>query len=213
MHRKQKQLKRLRKVNQNKYRLFKDCDFLKAWRFFKITETNDYRYLIDSIEPVEYDPKILADTWDKITTQFDKIKGTEIFKNRIKDIQDDLEGYNNYIILKLCLMLMLCGDISSLEYLDRLLNIKFESISLENIRWLRNQVLRNETKLNIKALEESDTKDSGSDYVKSVIAISSIIGRHIDKDLISVTEYIHLENEARKIIEIKKSHGKNYKIK
>lgn len=207
--------KKLQKRNRKKYQILNNCDWLKAWRFFHILNTDDYRYLLDfegSIPP-EYDGSLLAPEWDKIVEQVDQIKGQNLMKDSILDLNEQLQDYIRLTKLKNCYILMRCGRESAIDHLKEM-KVNISEISVESMRFLRSKILRLETKLNIEKVEQlTGEKNEDNEFIRSVIGISTILGLTIDKNNISTTEYFILEKEAKEYIKAKKHNlsGSSYK--
>lgn len=211
-------INRQKRRNQRSLKIYNNCDFLPAWRFFKILETDDKRYLLKCDKLPEYFEHLLEPVWDDIINQFDKLNGEFVLTNAIRDEVEDIIMINSYIILKAAFELMQLGEKKALPILQNDCGVNVTDITPDSIKKVRTQVLRAQTKLQIHQLKkaarkENDEKKEGNTYIRSVIQMSSILGRQLNKDKITVTEWIYLDKECKEIIKIKKEHGRRSKVK
>ena len=193
----------LKKQTSNELNVFSSCDTLPAYRFFHILKTADYRYLLDIKHPekVEYFEHLLLPIWDDILTEYDNLNGDKIFTNSLLDINSDLQEYNDLIIMRACCNLMSIGSKKGLKYLSEI-GIDYEDITIANINDLKRRIALLDTNLQIKRLANDDKKDNKDfNFIQAVVSYSNILGRQIDKDRTTVSEWIFISAECRKIVE------------
>lgn len=207
---KKKKLKDLQKRNGKILKVFNDCDFLPAWRFFKTLETGDLRYLLDCDVLPEYDTEILVPVWDNLQAQYDKIKGDNYFSSYYNDINADLDDWCDLIILKACHGLLNIGRPEALPILSNDFGIEAKDITA-NLIYIVGQKIRSiEMRIQIEMVDKPKPKQ-GNQFIKSVVQLSSILNRTIDHKTITVSEYIYLDKEAQEVIQAKKkSNGAGY---
>jgi hypothetical protein len=188
------------------------CDFLPAWRFFAVLDNgNDYRYLLKCDElPEAYDYEYLAPVWDKLCNQYDKINGESTFKNSILDLNADILEINELTMLKAAYNLMLLGDATGCKYFG------FDRLTPENVQKARSVVIKKETRLKIAELERSQgkskTKSDENYYIAAIVWLSNLLDRPLDKDKLTVTEWLYWNKEAKKhIANLKRKHGRSNK--
>lgn len=194
-------IKEQQKANQ-KIQIYKSCDFLPAWRFFEILKTTDYRYLliIDNflIKTIEYDQSLLAPVWDEILNEYDRLNGDYFFTSTNDDLISDIEEINHINILKACYCLMLLGQDKALKELAEL-GIKIDKISYESVIRLRSIILNLQTKIQIREASISDDKKEDNTFIDAVTRLSNIFKRQIDKDRITVSEWIVLNKQVKEL--------------
>lgn len=199
-------------VNKKWIPIYDSCDILPAWRFFKILETNEYRYLLkfQGRKLPEYFGVLLEPIWDALLVEYDQLNGEQIFTNSFKDLASDIQDYNEYIILKCCYNLLLLGDDKALPYLENNFGMVFDEVSSNAITKVRQRVLREETRMKIMQLQKDEqnvindkVKDQSS-FIHSIVQMSNILNRNIDKDKITVSEWVITMSECQKLIKAKK---------
>ena len=196
-------LKKLRKQTR-KINYFDDCDTLPAWRFFKVLETEDIRYLLDVKRLPEYFEPLLEPVWEKIVAQYDKMNGDYVFRNSYRDKAEDIQDLNTLIILKACFELISLGSKKALPTLKEMFGISIDEITVESIRKVRSRYMLLKTQMEIKSIQKKGEKKSDDNsYVKAVISISNILNRNINPNEITVTEWVYLNKSCREIVKAK----------
>jgi hypothetical protein len=222
--------------NAKGLRLFDSCDVLPAWRFFRVLETNELRYLLDCSKLPEYFEHLLEPVWDQILAEYDKLNKDKVFENSFKDFQSDLADRNELTIMQACLQLMYAAlnlvEVSVIGKMnpDYLLK-KYQSveksifknlnsigvvvgkeINLESINALKRKIAQTETRMQIDAFQTDGQEKEDRSFIKSVVQISNILGRNIDKDTVTVAEWVYLNKDCREIVNARKGqkHGSGY---
>lgn len=176
-------------------------------------KTNEFRYLLDipGRKLPEYFEYLLVPVWDQILFEFDKLNGDNTFSNAFKDTQADIQELNELIIMKSCYNLMLLGQNIALTYLSNECGIEISEITHESIERLGRKIRQTEMRMQIVALEKGDDQaedeQSGSDYIKSIVQMSNILGRQLDKDKITIAEWVYCNKECQKLIKVKNGSG------
>jgi hypothetical protein len=194
-----KQQKRQQRINHRTLKVFSDCDFLPAWRFFKVFETDDKRYIVDCDTIPEYDQNRLVKIWDDLIKQYDKISGENVFENSFLDINSDLEEWNELVVLKAHYGLIRIGRAERLKDLEEF-GIKADKITYDLAMKVRSEILKRETRLEIDSMSMNDTSKYRPSFIQSIVQLSNLLSRSIDYKTVTVSEYIYLNKEAKEIV-------------
>lgn len=201
-------LKSLKKRNRKKLTVFDSCDNLPAWRFFKILKTGELRYLLDCKKLPEYFTPLLEPVWDQILQEYDKLTGDMVFESAFVNAREMIEEQNNYHILIAIHRQMLCNDKRSLGHLEDIFGIILPDISVKTITKVEKLIKQRKTKLEIQAARNGG-EEHRDDFIRSIVQISNILKRNIDKDSVTIAEYVYLNNDCKEIIKAHKKHGSN----
>ena len=206
------------KKNNATLKIYNDCDNLPAWRFFKILDTGELRYLLKTDTLPEYFEHLLDPVWDDILNQYDRLNGEYTFQNSVADLKEDIIKTNEYIIFKASYDLMSLGDERALKILSDEFGIEIESITVESLKKVRSKLVQFQTQLQIERLSRSEEKKKGEEveensFIRAIIQMSGILKRNLDKDKVTVTEWIYLNKECSDIIKIHKENGRRNTIK
>lgn len=182
--------------------VYTSCDTLPAWRFFKILNSGELRYLVDSKRIAEYFHYLLEPIWDDILIEYDRINNVQLFTNAFKDFFADIQDKNELIIMRACYDLLNIGSEKGISPLEDL-GIIITEINPKSIDFVRRKIAQFETKLTINALSEEKGEKTDNNYLKSIVQMSNILGRTIDKNGISVTEWVFLNKECAEIVKAK----------
>jgi hypothetical protein len=159
----------------------------------------------------EYDTELLAGDWDKLITQYDEIEGTHLFESLIDDIEYEVEGWNEIVILKAHYGLLRIGRLDRVEELQDfgidILGLTKDStnIPIELIQRVRSEIMKRYTRIEIdEARSGEEHKKKGGDYIESVVYLSHVLAPQIiDPMTITVTRYIQLNKLAKKLTSAK----------
>lgn len=200
--------KKLSLENSNVY----SFDGLLAWKFFKILDTNELRYLIKSRNLPDGDYEFLEPIWDSYLSKFDKINGEAKFKNSILDRLSDIEEWNEIGMMNICYELMLIGDERVLGLLSEYFGIEFTDINTDTISKARSILTRKKNRFEIMLLEQH-TGDAGEDntFESSLVQMSSILKIQLNRNILTITEWLMYSQQCKKIIEAE--NGRSNKTK
>lgn len=202
-----RKLRKLKNQNRKNLRIFDSCDNLPAWRFFKTLKTNDLRYLLNSVSLPEYDTALLEPVWDQILKEYDQIKGELVFEEAFLNALDDVFEISELNIMRACLNMMMLGDERALKHLEETFGITYKSITVDNIVKLSKQISQLETAIKIGRFEETQEEKTES-FIRAIVSMSNILKRTIDKDRITIAEFIYLNNDCSEIIKAQKKNGR-----
>jgi hypothetical protein len=136
--------------------------------------------------------------WDEILNEYDRLNGDYFFTSTNDDLISDIEEINHINILKACYCLMLLGQDKALKELAEL-GIKIDKISYESVIRLRSIILNLQTKIQIREASISDDKKEDNTFIDAVTRLSNIFKRQIDKDRITVSEWIVLNKQVKEL--------------
>lgn len=145
----------------------------------------------------EYFENLLEPVWDEILKEYDRLNQTHIFNQGFLDELDDLEDRNTWIILRSCFNLMLLGQESAFVELKKL-GINVSDFSEDSFKKVRSKIGKLNTMMNLKSVG-ADTSKEERQFTESIVQMSNILKRHIDKDTVTVSEWIYLNKECRKM--------------
>lgn len=103
--------------------------------------------------------------------------------------------------------MMMLGDERALKHLEEVFGITYKSITVDNIIKLSKQVAQLETSIRIDRMEQPNEEQSES-YIRSIVSMSNILNRTIDKDKITIAEFIYMNNDCVKIIKAQEKNGR-----
>ena len=157
------------------------------------------------IKSVIYDQSSLASVWDEILSEYDRLNGDYFFSSSNEDLASDIEEINHINILKACYGLMLLGQGKALEELANE-GIIIDNINYESIIKLRSIILNLQTRIQIReAGIPSESKEENT-FTDAITQLSNIFKRQIDKDRVTVSEWIALNKQVKELN--KASHGR-----
>lgn len=156
------------------------------------------------IKSIAYDQSSLAPVWNEILSEYDRLNGDYFFSCANEDLASDLEEINHINILKACYGLMLLGQGKALEELANE-GIIIDNINYESVIKLRSIILNLQTKIQIReASIPSESKEENT-FIDAITQLSNIFKRQIDKDKVTVSEWIALNKQVKELNKIK--HG------
>ena len=201
------------KRRNNKIIPYENGDRLPAWRFFKIIETGDFRYLLRVKElPRYYNTDNLLHLYDQILIKIDKITGREEFKDSLEGTKDSILEKNKMIALEAAFSLMKYNDkysISTLKYYG----INVPDCSLKSITKVRSAIRREKTRINMNRMSDEDINSAIQtghiSYNKAVVQCSNILKREINWKKISVNEWYYIQVEIDRMLTDMKKRNRN----
>lgn len=186
---------------------------MPAWRFFKIIETGDFRYLLRVKElPKFYKTNNLLHLYDRILIKIDKITGREEFKDSLKGVKDSILEKNKMIAIEAAFSLMKYNDKSSISTL-KYFGINVPDCSLKSIIKVRSAIRREKTRINMNRMSDDDINSAMQtghiSYNQAVVQCSNILKREINWKKISVNEWYYLQLEIERMLTDMKKRKRN----
>jgi len=209
-------VKRIKRKNK-KLIPYINGDRLPAWRFFKIIEKCDYRFLLKVKElPRFYDTGNLLQLYDRITKKLDEISGKDEFKDAIEESKKSILEKNKLVGLESIFSLMKYNDKQTIEDL-KYYGISVPDLSIKSINKVHSAIRRERTRINMNRIADSEMNKavaSGNiSFNQAIIQTSNLLKREINWKKISINEWYYLQAEIDKMLaEMKKRkhHAENY---
>ena len=177
------------------YKYYKSIDFLPLFNFFKVIETNDYRYLL-KLNDYEVLPKTNHDlklVWLDIQTQYSKADDSNYQIINFTQSKGLQQMQINYLVLWNLYNLMIVApdkkDTLKLKKLAGYENLTFKDIE-KKLKSLRNKI-----ELKKKDYEQKETKQV--DFYLILDQISDIKQRTIDPFKTTVRQYIAIRKNIK----------------
>ena len=200
---------RIRRENR-RIKTYRNGDYLPAWKFFKILETNDYRYLLDCEKPPKYyNSDSLIPIYDKITSKIDEITGKGEHEEARKKLCKNIKELNTLTAVESAFCLLKYQKQESIEAL-KYFGVSIPDFSIKSMQRVKSAIRRMKTKMDMDRISRQNIIDASSSgkipFNRAVIQASNILKREIDGKKISVNDWYYLQLELDNLAaEIKKA--------
>jgi len=182
-----------------KYRYYSSIDFLILFNFFKVIETNDYRYLL-KLKDYELLPEISEKLNDKLQLTWLEIQ------NQYSTADDSNYQIINFAqskgLQKMQIEYLMYWNIYNMmviapEHKETIRMIKYAKLEKETVKSIEKKLkgLKNRILLKCKDLEQKD--DKPVDYLQIIDEIEDIKGRSIDVFKTTVRQYIAIRKNIK----------------
>lgn len=141
--------------------------------------------------------------------EFDNLKGERVFDSAFRDTIDMIIDQNELNILIAIYDMMMLGDKRALKHLEEQFGITLE-LGIKGINKVEKLIKQRKTALEIAKLNAESDGSNDNDYIVSIVKMSNILPHPLDKDKITIAEYIYQIKECEQIIKMSKANGKNY---
>lgn len=183
-------IKRQIKRNLRTIRPHQSCRTLPFKKYWHAIETGDLRHILDNDTlPEYYDISVLQNAWDIIMSEYETISGTFEYSSHIRNVNIRYSRINNLNIMKGAYLLMKLGSEKSIEYL-KAIGIKVDKVSVENINYLRSEILRMATRMEIDNIIKRETGDTKKmTFEQIMVSLEMALGRSVDENM-TIVKYI-----------------------
>lgn len=183
------------------FKYYKSIDFLVLFNFFKIIETNDYRYLL-KLSDYETLPDIsnklerkLKGVWLDIQNQYSKADDSNYQVINFTQSKSLQKMQMEYLMLW-DLHTLMTIDTEGKEIKKRLKQAGLEKATIKTLE-KKLKSLRNNIKIKCKDLEKKETTKP-IDYNQIIDEIEDIKGRSLDIMKVTVKQYIAIRKNIKR---------------
>jgi hypothetical protein len=191
----------LQKINQKRFKFYKDCGELPVRIFFDIMDKQELRLLLKCNRLPVYDVSKLLPVWENILHEYEKLTDSFGYTNSLKKISFDAIKTNRLNGLIACYYLLKYNMPESEEALQYW---KISNISTDA---LKTKILQEKTKLNIEAIRKRKDVKQDFDFETMVMDVENSLERNLDINTMTVKRWV----AACKSIEKKVKYYENLK--